>query len=664
MTILRRIRKAALLPMLLFVALALGFTAAGAATIVIINNDGVGEGFNDPGPPILPAPGNPGATLGAQRLFLFNYAAAIWGALLPDAVTIECRAAFNPLSCNATSAVLGSTGATTIHRDFAGAPFPGTWYVQSEANKLAGTDLSAANPDMNSQFNSSLDSGGAACLGGIGWYYGTDGNEGTHVELLPVLIHEFGHGLGFATATSGTSGNFNSGFPTIYDRFLLDLATGNHWADAAETAANRAASAISVNGLVWDGPSVFTFAQSYLAHRPRFHVNSPAGIVGYYGIGTASFGAPLTAGGLTGNVVLADDGAGVNPNDGCEAIVNAGAIAGNIALIDRGNCTFVIKAGMAQAAGAIAVIIANNAAGPAPALGGADPTITIPVISVSQADGATLKANLGAGVNVTMDLDPVLLAGADNTGRPLMFAPNPFQSGSSVSHWDVSATPNLLMEPNINNDLHDTVDMTYPHFDDIGWFPHIVATTLSMFTAAGRSDGILLRWQFADPSEVGAITVQRATDGAGPWAPVPTDLHVEAGVHSALDTDAAVGTTYYYRLNVMDRGGNTTTMGLASGSRLAVPSAGVFLSAPSPNPTLRSANVTFRIDRPEYVRLSVVDLSGRKVATLQEGMMLAGEYTRMWDGMADGSGKASPGVYFISLRTSRGVQTQRLALAN
>src|SRR5262249_2724838 len=145
---------------------------------------------------------------------------------------------------------------------------------------------------------------------------------------------------------------------------------------------------------------------------------------------------------------------------------------------------------------------------PAPALGGADPTITIPVISVSQADGATLKANLGLGVNVTMDLDPALLAGAADSGRPLMFAPNPFQSGSSVSHWDVSATPNLLMEPNINNDLHDTVDMTYPHFDDIGWFPHVVATTLSMFTAAGRSDGILLRWQFADLSEVGAITVQ------------------------------------------------------------------------------------------------------------------------------------------------------------
>src|SRR5215831_2407377 len=188
------------------------------------------------------------------------------------------------------------------------------------------------------------------------------------------------------------------------------------------------------------------------------------------------------------------------------------------------------------------------------------------------------------------------------------------------------------MEPNINNDLHDTVDMTYPHFDDIGWFPHPVATTLALFTAAGRTDGILLRWQFADPTDVRTITVQRATDSNGPWVPVPTDLHVEGGVNMALDTDAAVGTTYYYRLNVMDRSGTPSVMGLANASRLALPSGGVFLAVPSPNPTSRTANVSFRIDRPEYVRLSVVDLSGRKVATLHEGMLLAGEYTRMWDG--------------------------------
>ena len=663
MTLSHRIRRAALVPLLGLLTLAFGAVLAHAASIVIINNNAPGVGFNDP-TPAAAAPGNPGLTLGDQRLYIFNYAAAIWGALLPDAVEIDVRAQFSALSCTATSATLGSTGATTIHRDFAGALYAGTWYVQSLANKLAGTDLSAANPDMNTTFNSALDAGSATCLGGLRWYYGTDGNEGVNVELLPVVVHELAHGLGFATSTNGTSGNYSSGFPSIYDRFLRDNATGNHWSDPAETAAQRVASAISVNGLSWDGPAVFSFASSFLAHRPRFHVNAPAGIAGYYNLGTASFGPSLTAGGLTGDVVLADDDTVPDPNDACEAIVNGAALVGKVALIDRGTCTFVSKALAAQGQGAIAVIIVNNAAGSAPAMGGSDPTVMIPVISVSQSDGAIIKAQLGAGVNVTMDLDPVLLAGADDSGRPLMYAPNPFQGGSSVSHWDVNVTPNALMEPAINQDLHNSVDMTYPHFDDIGWFPHIVATTLSMFTAAGRSDGILLRWQFGDLTDIGAVTVQRASSSDGPWAPISTESHVEAGVTMALDTEAAAATTYFYRLRVMDRSGAVQTLGLASAQRLALPSAGVFLSVPSPNPTSRAASVTFRIDRPEFVRLSIVDLSGRKVATLHEGMLLAGEYTRTWDAQANGSQKAAPGVYFVSLRTSRGVQTQRLALAN
>ena len=56
---------------------------------------------------------------------------------------------------------------------------------------------------------------------------------------------------------------------------------------------------------------------------------------------------------------------------------------------------------------------------------------------------------------------------------PMMFTPNPFQSGSSVSHWDTSVSPNLLMEPAINADLTTSLvppqDLTVPLFKDIGW---------------------------------------------------------------------------------------------------------------------------------------------------------------------------------------------------
>jgi hypothetical protein len=143
-------------------------------------------------------------------------------------------------------------------------------------------------------------------------------------------------------------------------------------------------------------------------------------------------------------------------------------------LLDRGVCTFTVKALAAQNAGAIALIIANNAAGPAPELGGTDPTVTIPVISVSQADGVTLKNQLlGGPVNVTVGTHATMLAGADNSGRVRLYAPNPVVGGSSISHFDVALSPDALMEPFVNDGLSDDVDLTLFVFDDIGWLDAI-----------------------------------------------------------------------------------------------------------------------------------------------------------------------------------------------
>src|SRR6267378_4274756 len=97
--------------------------AFAGATITIVNKNAAGVGFNDP-TAAAPVGGNPGTTVGAQRLYVFQYAANIWGSLLPSTVTINVRAQFTALTCSATSAVLGSAGPVTVHSDFAGAPFP------------------------------------------------------------------------------------------------------------------------------------------------------------------------------------------------------------------------------------------------------------------------------------------------------------------------------------------------------------------------------------------------------------------------------------------------------------------------------------------------------------------------------------------------------------
>src|SRR3954462_12900845 len=161
-------------------ALLLAVPAFPTATIVIVNNNAPGLGFNDP-PPAAPLGGNPGTTVGQQRLIAFQYAANVWGSILDSPVTIYIQSSFQPLACTATSAVLGSAGAIQVFGNFPSTEIQNTWYHVALANKLAGADLSpgpngTSADDIIALFNSAL--GQPGCLTGVGWYYGLDDNHG------------------------------------------------------------------------------------------------------------------------------------------------------------------------------------------------------------------------------------------------------------------------------------------------------------------------------------------------------------------------------------------------------------------------------------------------------------------------------------------------------
>lgn len=467
---------------LMAAAMALCCAAAGsaqaAATIVINNLNAAGVGFND-ATPVAPVGGNAGTTLGAQRLIAFTHAANIWGQTLTSATPIVINAQFRRLTCLPNSATLGSAGATSVFSDFPGAAKAGTWYSYALANKLYGSEISdTPGPQINANFNSDL--GQPDCLAGTPFYLGLDANHGTKVDFVATLLHEMGHGVGFQTFTNGSTGAPFAGVPSIWDHYLLDNTTNKLWVNM--TNAERAASSLKPAGLSWTGARVTAAAPNVMAPISELRIIGAASQAagGIYAVGDADFGPALTNPPVTGQVMPVVDQAN-GTGLACTALSaeNAAAVKGNIALVSRGVCGFAIKVKNLQDAGAIGAIVADNVAGAVAGMGGADPAITIPSVRVTLADGNLIAASLSkrngnsSGTVAKLGVSKSLLAGTDAAQRMTMYTPNPYQGGSSVSHFNTSAKRNQLMEPAISADLTHSaslpLDLTFELLKDIGW---------------------------------------------------------------------------------------------------------------------------------------------------------------------------------------------------
>ncbi|QRP63717.1 pre-peptidase C-terminal domain-containing protein [Rhodanobacter sp. FDAARGOS 1247] len=458
-----------------FLGLGLIFMAGqvSAADIKISNQDvGTGQGLDDP-TPATPVGGNPGTTRGEQAQIVFKFAADIWGAVLQSDVPVTVSASFAKLSCDATSGVLGSAGTTNIYSFAAPAPqgaVANTWYHSALFDSLAGEDAGDGAADIRARFNGAL--GSTGCLEGSSWYFGLDGKQPAgSIDFLNVVLHEMAHGLGFSGFGSLTTGqplqgNDGVGRQDIYTTFVYDDTQQKSW--YAMTPTQRVASALNDGNLVFTGANVKEQAPLALGKVTTLRVSAPAGAAGDYAFNQSSSPIPATPANFSGSIIGAISPP-LSPStsnlEGCNPFTNAADVAGHLVLVNRGTCSFDIKAGNAIAAGATGVIIANNAAGTiVPAI-----TASIPVISVSQADGNTLRANL-AGLTGALVLGDVM-AGADAAGNVQLYAPTVLAQGSSFSHYDTRLTPNALMEYAINSDLagHIDLDLTPALFQDEGW---------------------------------------------------------------------------------------------------------------------------------------------------------------------------------------------------
>jgi hypothetical protein len=136
-------------------------------------------------------------------------------------------------------------------------------------------------------------------------------------------------------------------------------------------------------------------AVDMMAQINTLTVNNPASAAGNYAIVRATFGAKA-------EVEIKGDAAFGTDANGTELCVKAtNDLTGKVAFIDRGTCSFSVKAKNAEDAGAIAVIICNNVANatqdPFAMAWDSTTVVTVPVFMTGYASCQKIRAAIIAG---------------------------------------------------------------------------------------------------------------------------------------------------------------------------------------------------------------------------------------------------------------------------
>lgn len=169
------------------------------------------------------------------------------------------------------------------------------------------------------------------------------------------------------------------------------------------------------------------------------------------------------------------------------------------------------------------------------------------------------------------------------------------------------------------------------------------------FTGEYAAGAAALHWGMSPAADFATFRLYRGS--SADFTPGPGNLVVAQPDTGYVD---AAGQPYYYKLSAVDLHGNEGPYALLRPGDMAdVPPGSLprelALSPPAPNPLVRSTTLRLALPRAARVSLAVFDQQGRRVRTLIEGLLPAGEHPVVWDGRDGGGRPAASALYFVRL---------------
>ena len=229
----------------------------------------------------------------------------------------------------------------------------------------------------------------------------------------------------------------------------------------------------------------------------------------YFIVGSDKYGYTIATGApnppTSGTATLIRTGTKTSSSDACSPFA-AGSLAGKVALVRRGGCTFYQKAFNVMTAGALGVVLYNSSPGwISPTVVGT-PAITIPVVSTDQAGGEALDSViLSAGGSVLLTLTA-------NIG----YFVNP-AGGLMSSFSSYGLAPDLTLKPDISAP-GGNIRSTYPLA--LGGYAVLSGTSMSSPHVAGTAALYLEKYPKTSASALRGILMNTARPQ--PWWGSPT----------------------------------------------------------------------------------------------------------------------------------------------